>query len=141
MGNRAFARTSNIAPGRLFMTMHAEQDLRFGGGENGIINQGLLESAVNAPQAIYGGNHLNSFPFEMAAAYLISFARNHAFQDDNRRIAWAVASIFPRMNGFDVEFPTTEEEVRFVVDVATGKTKKEAAAATLKRYARGMKSG
>jgi len=133
-------------PDPLFLTLDQvlllhEQVLSFGGGENGIINQGLLESAVNAPQATYGGKHLNSFPFEMAAAYLVSFARNHAFQDGNKRIAWAVASIFLRMNGFDVEFPTTEEEVRFVVDMATGKTKKEAAAATLKRYAKGLKSG
>jgi death-on-curing protein len=130
----------------LFLTLDQvlvlhEQVLRFGGGEDGIINQGLLESAVNAPQATYGGKHLNSFPFEMAAAYIVSFARNHAFQDGNKRIAWAVAGIFLRMNGFDVKFPSTEEEVRFVVDVATGKTKKEAAAATLKRYAKGLKSG
>ena len=60
----------------------------------------------------------------MAEAYFVSFARNLAFQDagGNKRIAWAVASIFLQMNGFDVEFsdhgrggPDSSS------DVATGK--------------------
>ena len=124
----------------LFLTLDQalilhEEVLNQCGGEAGVLNQGLLESAVNAPQATYGGRFLNEYPFEMAAAYLLSFARNHAFIDGNKRTAWAVANVFLLMNGYTVHFPSAQEAVTFVESVATGSIKKQAAAVVLKQYA------
>jgi hypothetical protein len=45
---------------------HADQIQRYG-GDPGVRDLGLLESAMAQPQATFGGQWLHSFPFEMAA--------------------------------------------------------------------------
>ena len=37
------------------------------GGDSGLRDAGLLESAIAQPQASFGGEYLHAFPFEMAA--------------------------------------------------------------------------
>jgi len=51
------------------------------GGAEGLRDAGLLESAVHAPQASFGGQYLVGDLFDMAAAYLVHIAKNHAFVD------------------------------------------------------------
>ncbi len=60
------------------LTLHADQVDRYG-GEHGLRDMGLLESAVAQPQATFGGQLLHAFPFEMAAAYLFHIVKNHPF--------------------------------------------------------------
>ena len=70
------------------------------GGSEGLRDMGLLESALHAPQASWGGAPLLDFPWEMAASYLVSLARNHAFIDGNKRTALTCALTFLDMNGY-----------------------------------------
>ena len=64
------------------------------GGANGIRDIGALESAVLRPQTGYYNSVV-----EEAAALMESLAVNHPFVDGNKRIAFAAADTFLRMNG------------------------------------------
>lgn len=69
------------------------------GGLPGLRDAALLESAVAAPQATYGGEPLLKDAVEMAAAYLFYFCRNHPFNDGNKRTALAACLVFLEGNG------------------------------------------
>jgi death-on-curing protein len=73
--------------------IHAEV-LAAHGGAQGIRDEGLLESAVAAPQATMMGQPIMSDPIEIAAAYLFYLCRNHPFMDGNKRTALASCLVF-----------------------------------------------
>lgn len=79
------------------------------GGEHGVRDLGLLESAVARPQATFEGEDLYPDLFAKAAALLESLAQNHPFVDGNKRTAITAASLFLLQNGRRLE--TTNEEV------------------------------
>ncbi len=78
--------------------IHAEV-LAAHGGAAGLQNEGLLESAVAAPQATMMGEPLISDTVEIAAAYLFYLCRNHPFVDGNKRVALATCLVFLSENG------------------------------------------
>lgn len=90
-----------------------------GGGAPGILNPALFESALYSAQASYGGEYLHTFPWEMAAGYLIGFARNHAFVDGNKRTALFVTITFLRMNGHAPRLSNADMET-LVLHAAVG---------------------
>ena len=57
------------------LALHADQIACYGGAP-GVRDLGLLESAVAAPEASYGGGYLHGTLHEMAAAYLFHLAQN-----------------------------------------------------------------
>jgi death-on-curing protein len=69
------------------------------GGLSGLRDARLLESAVAAPQASYGGEALIRNAIEIAAAYLFYLCRNHPFADGNKRTALAACLVFLDANG------------------------------------------
>lgn len=77
--------------------IHAEV-LAAHGGAGGLQNEGLLESAVAAPQATMMGKPLLSDPVEIAAAYLFYVCQNHPFVDGNKRVALATCLVLLREN-------------------------------------------
>lgn len=79
------------------------------GGEPGIRDLGLLESAVARPQATFDGVDLYPDLYLKAAALMASLAQNHPFVDGNKRTAITAASMFLLRNGRRVE--TTNEEL------------------------------
>jgi death-on-curing protein len=80
--------------------IHAEAITRFGGAD-GVRDMALLESAVAAPQAGYGGKSVYADVAEIAAAYLFYLCRNHAFIDGNKRAALGACIVFLRLNGIE----------------------------------------
>lgn len=78
--------------------IHAEAIAAFGGSQ-GIRDQALLESAVAAPQASFGGKSPYADMIEVAAAYLFYLCRNHPFIDGNKRAALGACLVFLRLNG------------------------------------------
>lgn len=50
-----------------------------------VSSMALLESAVCAPQAFFGGEYLYKDIYEMAGVYLYHISQNHAFEDGNKR--------------------------------------------------------
>ena len=73
--------------------IHAEAIARFGGSD-GVREAALLESAVAAPQASFGGKSPYKDLAEVAAAYLFYICRNHAFIDGNKRAALGACIVF-----------------------------------------------
>ena len=80
--------------------IHAEAITRFGGAD-GVRDMALLESAVAAPQAGYGGKSVYRDVVEIAAAVLFYLCRNHAFIDGNKRAALGACIVFLRLNGIE----------------------------------------
>ena len=64
------------------------------GGKSGVRDPGALESALYRPQTGYYADLVAE-----AAALLESLAINHPFIDRNKRVAFAVADVFLRING------------------------------------------
>jgi death-on-curing protein len=73
------------------------------GGSAGVRDLALLESAVSQAQASFGGQYLHSDLAEMAAAYLFSLVKNHAFIDGNKRAGLAAALTFLDLNGIAID--------------------------------------
>ncbi|MFA7344463.1 MAG: type II toxin-antitoxin system death-on-curing family toxin [Terrimicrobiaceae bacterium] len=78
--------------------IHGEAILRFG-GSGGLRDLALLESAVAAPQATFGGRSPCKDLAEVAAAYLFYLCCNHPFLDGNKRVALGSCLVFLRLNG------------------------------------------
>ncbi len=101
--------------------IHAEVIAAHGGAE-GLRDEGLLESAVAAPQATFAGEPLMQDAVEIAAAYLFYLCRNHPFGDGNKRTALAVCLVFLDVNGL---FPRRKLAVAawesLVLDVAASR--------------------
>jgi death on curing protein len=85
------------------------------GGENGVRDEGLLESALARPQNLlaYGEPDLAA----LATAYAYGIAKNHAFIDGNKRVAYVTARLFLVLNGFDLAAPQ-EEKLEMMVKLA-----------------------
>lgn len=62
---------------------------------------------------------------DMAGAYLIGLAQNHACENGNKRVAYATCSTFLRMNGFRLTL-TQDEAVRLTFNVVNHKIDREA---------------
>ena len=80
--------------------IHAEAIAQFGGSD-GIRDLALLESAVAAPQATFGGKSPYADMAEIAAAYLYYLCQNHPFLDGNKRAALGACLVFLRLNGVE----------------------------------------
>ncbi len=112
------------------------------GGAGGIRDEGLLHSAVAAPQATFGGQSPFADLAEVAGAYLFYPCGNHPFVDGNKRTAMTAAIVFLRLN--DVE-PASDGEKweQLVLDVAGSRldrdttTKRLRALLTARRKAKG----
>ena len=88
------------------------------GGQTGLRDLALLESAVGRPRATLDGNELYPGLFEKAAALLDSLVNNHPFVDGNKRTGITSAAMFLRINGFRLICSQTEMET-FTLQVAT----------------------
>lgn len=111
------------------LALHSDQIERYGGAA-GVRDLGLLESAVAAPGATFGGEYLHTTLAEMAAAYLFHLAKNHPFVDGNKRIAAAATIMFVYLNDADLTCDA-DDLVALVVGVAAGDATKAQAAVYL----------
>ena len=94
----------------LFLTLaevielHTDQIRRYG-GQDGVRDLGLLESALAQPEASFAGEWLHDGLQPMAAAYAFHLCQNHPFIDGNKRTALACALVFLELNGMSVRDP------------------------------------
>ena len=81
------------------LAIHDEQ-LAEHGGQAGIRDRGLLESALSRPrsQFAYGETALT----RLAASYAFGISRNHPFLDGNKRTSLVVAELFLELNGCEL---------------------------------------
>ena len=102
------------------------------GGLDGIRDLGLLESAVAAPQATFGGQSPYASVAEVAAAYLFYLCRNHPFLDGNKRVGMTSAIVFLRLNGIEPA-PDSADWEALMLDVAASRIDREETTARLKK--------
>jgi death-on-curing protein len=101
------------------------------GGTAGVRDAALLDSAVAAPQATFGGASVYADLTEVAAAYLFFLCRNHAFVDGNKRTAMMAAIVFLRLNGIEPA-PDSESWEQLLLDVSSSNLDREQTTARLK---------
>ena len=110
------------------------------GGEAGLRDEALLESAVAAPQATMMGQPLMSDPIEIAAAYLFYLCRNHAFIDGNKWTELAACLVFLEQNELLPEAKlATDEWEAFVLDVASSRLDRDATTSRLRKLLKGSR--
>lgn len=79
------------------------------GGEDGVRDTGLLESALAACYATFDGKELFPSKEEKAARLCTGLISNHAFVDGNKRIGIYVMLTFLEVNG--IRLQVTDEEL------------------------------
>ena len=90
----------------------------------GIKDENALESALARPTntAAYGQPDI----FDLAAAYLYGFVKNHPFSDGNKRTGYLAAFTFLYINGHLIE-ANQAEIIEFVLEVAAGEIDEDGA--------------
>ncbi len=114
------------------LALHADQVARYG-GDPGIRDIGLLESALATPRARFGRTFLHGSVPEMAAAYLFHLVGNHPFVDGNKRIGLAAALAFLGLNGLWLEVDP-DQLTEFVLRLARGEATKAEAAEFIREH-------
>ncbi len=110
--------------------IHAEAIARFGGSD-GVLDSALLESAVAAPQASFGGRSPYRDLTEVAAAYLYYLCRNHPFVDGNKRAGLGSCIVFLRLNGVEPK-PDGPAWEKLVLAIVSGSLDREQATLRLR---------
>jgi len=114
--------------------IHRDQIERYG-GEMGIRDVGLLESATAQPRATFGGEFLHRDIFEMAAAYLFHVVKNHPFLDGNKRAGAVAAIVFLALNDVVLEGDEAGLEA-ITLAVACGRADKKQVAEFFRKIAK-----
>jgi death-on-curing protein len=103
------------------IAIHARQLRRFGGAA-GLRDEGLLRSALERP--------FNKWQYEqgalpeLAAAYAFGLAKNHAFVDGNKRIAFLCMMTFLRKNAVPFA-PEPAHATAIILSLAAGEVSQE----------------
>ena len=89
------------------------------GGSTGIRDDGLLESALEAPFQEFGG--VSVYPSEQQKAARLGFGliKNHPFVDGNKRIGAHAMLVFLELNGIELNH-TSEELSEIILNLAAG---------------------
>lgn len=101
------------------------------GGDPGIRDRGLLESAMAQPRQSFSGQPVHTTIEEIAAAYLFFICRNHPFIDGNKRAGFGAMVGCLAINRFSLH-ATTDESVELVLGVASGNIDRSGIIAWLK---------
>lgn len=106
------------------------------GGATGLRDESLLLSALARPRNI--ATYSTPDLADLAAAYAVGIARNHAFVDGNKRTAIIVAAgVFLPLNGYEIT-ATNEEVVRVMLTVADGSMSETELAAWFREWMRAV---
>ena len=94
-----------------------DESLAEHGGASGVRDDGLLKSALARPVNL----NLYAEPdvADLAAAYGIGLAKNHAFVDGNKRAAFLAVGLFLGLNGYRLS-ATQADATLTMLSVASG---------------------
>ncbi|GMP03951.1 type II toxin-antitoxin system death-on-curing family toxin [Bradyrhizobium sp. TM239] len=100
---------------------HSRQLRRFGGAP-GLRDEGTLRSALDRP--INKWRYEQAPLDELAAAYAFGLAKNRAFVDGNKRIAFMAVMIFLHKNGVAFN-PDPAEATTIILSLAAGEVSEQ----------------
>jgi death on curing protein len=112
----------HFIPDEIVLTIHTDLLQRYG-GEAGLRDRNLLESALAQPKITIGGKHAHKTIFDKAAAYGFHICMNHPFVDGNKRIAFVLMDIFLQKNGWEIT-AGEQEAYSIMISLASGKLSK-----------------
>jgi len=89
------------------------------GGDSGVRDEGLLDSALNAPFQTFDGQYLLPSIQQKAARLCYGLVMNHPFVDGNKRTGAHVMLTFLAINGIELNY-TQRELYETIQSVAAG---------------------
>ena len=113
------------------LAIHSQQVERYG-GLHGVLDNNVILAALARPANRWAYDESADWA-DLAAAYLVGFARTQGFNDGNKRTALACALVFLVINGKSFEAPP-EEVYAVTMAVANGKADDTAVAAFVRTY-------
>src|SRR5882762_11664083 len=103
------------------IAIHSRQLRRFGGAP-GLRDEGMLRSALERPANKW--HYEQADLAELAAAYAFGLAKNHAFVDGNKRIAFMAMMGFLLKNGVAFD-PEPAQSTAIILALAAGEVSEE----------------
>ena len=74
------------------------------GGVDGLRDEGMLESAMNAPFQSFAGEEVYPSLQQKAARLCFGLVKNHPFIDGNKRIGTHAMLVFLALNGIELDY-------------------------------------
>ena len=102
------------------------------GGAAGLRDEGLFESALGRPQNLFAYED-NIDLARLAASYAFGLAKNHAFVDGNKRIAFIAAATFLKLNGQQLVADQAQATL-IMLSVASGALSEEELASWIRQH-------
>ncbi len=78
------------------------------GGSSGLRDEGMLDSALNAPFQTFGGEDVYPSLQQKAARLCFGLVKNHPFVDGNKRIGAHAMLVFLALNGIELQHTQSE---------------------------------
>lgn len=103
------------------------------GGTDGIRDENLLDSAINAPFQTFAGQDLYPTILEKAACLGSSLIQNHPFFDGNKRIGTHAMMVFLDINGISLTYED-EDLLSTILLIASGHLSKNHLLAWLQNH-------
>jgi death-on-curing protein len=100
-----------------------DESIRDYGGQDGLRDEGLLESALARPQQRHAYDESATL-IDLAAAYCAGIVKNHPFIDGNKRTGYATCGTFLLLNGYRFQ-PERVEAVLTIEGLAAGRVDEE----------------
>ena len=88
--------------------------------ESGIHDMNMLLSAINTPFQSFAGQDLYPTVFDKASRLCFGLAKNHPFNDGNKRTAVHTMLVYLYINDILLDYEKMELET-VIIDVASGK--------------------
>ncbi len=116
---------------RALVLLHRES-LAEHGGRAGVLDEGLLDSALARPRQIVS-YEVKPDLARLAAAYGVALVRDHPFADGNKRAAFLAVGLFLGLNGFRLVADQVDA-TRTVLALAAGEMSEEEFAAWIRTH-------
>ena len=123
---------------RVIQAFHNRQ-INEHGGLPGLRDEGLLLSALSRPENAYHCSDPKPDAAELAAAYGFGFAKNHPFNDANKRTALIAIRLFLKLNGYDLA-ASPEDKYKMIIRVAASNISENELAQWVRKHLEKMKS-
>ena len=94
------------------------------GGEDGIRDEGMLDSAINSPFQTFDGKDIYPTLAEKASALGYQLAMDHPFVDGNKRMGAHAMLVFLALNGVRLSY-TQDELAHIFYSIAESESTRE----------------
>ena len=94
------------------------------GGDHGVLNEGMLDSALLVPFQTFGGEELYPETKDKIIRLAYGLIKNHSFRDGNKRIGALVLLTLLELNGYHVK-ATNKEFTDIIMGIAASEKNEE----------------